>query len=99
MFKPDWLVEAMTKVVSNMTMKESPKTSQGTQYKGTSNYVGKLRQPQLAYGANGTLEPNVCCHDCKGKGHTKDNYVHLNNKIEHEHKLQEQVMFAKASKG
>ena len=30
----DQLVEAMTKVVSTMTMKEQPKTSQGSQYKG-----------------------------------------------------------------
>ena len=28
MFNPDWLVEAMTKVVSTMTMKEHAKTSE-----------------------------------------------------------------------
>ena len=43
MFNPDQLVEAMTKVVSTMTMKEHPKTSQGTHYKGASSYVGKQR--------------------------------------------------------
>ena len=41
MFNPDQLVEAMTKVVSTMTMKEHPKTSQDTQYKGASSYVGR----------------------------------------------------------
>ena len=81
MFNPDWLVEAMTKAVSNMTMKESPKTSQGPQYKGNSNYVGRPRQPKLAHGADGRLKPNVSCHYCKDKGHSKDNCVCLNNKI------------------
>ena len=47
----------MTKVVSMMTMKEHPKTYQGTQYKGDSSYVGRQRQPQLACGANGMLDP------------------------------------------
>ena len=41
MFNPQKMVEAMTKVVSAMTMKEHPKTSQDTQYKGDSNYVGR----------------------------------------------------------
>ena len=47
MFNPDQLVEAMTKVVSNMTMKESPKTSQDTQYHGNFNFIGRTRQPLL----------------------------------------------------
>ena len=50
-----WLVEAMTKAVSIMTVKEHLKTLQVTQYKGTSCYIGRLRQPQLACGTNGTL--------------------------------------------
>ena len=33
MFNPDWLVEAMMKAVSNMTMKESPKTLQALNIK------------------------------------------------------------------
>ena len=41
MLNPDQLVEAITKAISNMTIKESPKTSQGPQHKGTSNYVGR----------------------------------------------------------
>ena len=36
LFNLEKMVEAMTKVVSAMTMKECWKTSQGTQYKGTS---------------------------------------------------------------
>ena len=96
MFNPNWLVKAMTKVVSNnMTMKESPKTSQGTQYKGAFNYVSRLRQPELACGANGKLKPNVSCHYCKDRGHIKDNCVCLNNKISGDIQLQEQVMAAK----
>ena len=71
------LAEAITKVVSSMTMKENPKTSQGTQYKGNSNYVGRLKQPQLAHGADGTLKSNVSCHYCKDKGNTKDNCICL----------------------
>ena len=45
MFNPDQLVQALTNVVSNMTVKGRPKTSQCTQYKGTFNYVGRQRQP------------------------------------------------------
>ena len=40
LFSPEKMVKAMTKAVSAMTMKEHPKTLQGTQYKGASNYVG-----------------------------------------------------------
>ena len=45
MSNPDQLGEAMMKVVNNMVVKESPKTSQGTQYKGTSNYIGRQTAP------------------------------------------------------
>ena len=45
MFNLDQLVEAMTKVVSTMAVKESPKTLQGTQYKSAFNYMGKLTAP------------------------------------------------------
>ena len=31
-FNPDQLVEAISKVVSNITMRQGPKTLQGTQY-------------------------------------------------------------------
>ena len=85
----------MLKVVNNMTMKESPKTSQDSQYKSASNYVGRPRQPQLAHGANGMLEPNVSCHYCKDKGHTKDNFFQLNDKITHDIHVQGQAMAAK----
>ena len=54
LFSPEKMVEAMSKVVSAMTMQGHPKTSKGTQYQGASNYVGRLRQPQLAHGADGT---------------------------------------------
>ena len=40
LFNSDKMVEAMTKAFSAMNMKEHPKTSQGTQYRGASNYVG-----------------------------------------------------------
>ena len=42
LFNPDYLAEAMSKVVSTMTMKDYPKTSEGTQYKGATSYVGRL---------------------------------------------------------
>ena len=45
LFNPDKMVEAMTKAVGAMTMKEHPNTSQDTQYKGASNYVGRQQQP------------------------------------------------------
>ena len=50
------MVEAITKVVSAMTVKECPKTLQGTQFKDASNYIDRQVQPQLAFGANGMLE-------------------------------------------
>ena len=75
MFDLDQLVEAITKVVSTMVVKEHLKTSQGTQCKGISSYVGRQRQPQLAGGADGTPEPNISCYYCMDTGHTKDNCV------------------------
>ena len=75
MFNLDQLVEAMTKAVRTMSMKESLKTSQDPQYKSASGYVGRQRQPKLASGADGILEPNGTCHYCKDTGHTKDNCV------------------------
>ena len=83
LFNPDQLVEAMTRVVSTMTMKECPMTSQDTQYKGASSYVGMQQQPQLAHGANGMLQPNITCHYFKDTRHMTDNWVQLNNKITH----------------
>ena len=56
MFNLDQLVDGILKVISNITVKECPKTSQGTQYHGNSNYVGKLGQPCMAHGANGALK-------------------------------------------
>ena len=88
MFNPHWLVEAISKVVGNITMKEGPKPPQGTQYQGNSNYVRRLGQPQLAHGANGTLELTVTCHYCRDRGHIKDNCVCLCNKIAHDMQLQ-----------
>ena len=41
LFSPEKMVEAMTKVVSALTMKEHPTTSQGTKYKGASDYIGR----------------------------------------------------------
>ena len=87
--------EVILKTVSNITMKEGPTTSKGTQYHGSSNYAGKQRQPQLACGANGTRKPSVICNYCKDKGHTKDNSVCLNNKIAQDIQMQEQVMATK----
>ena len=41
LFSPEKVMEAMTKAVSTMTMQGHPKTLQGTQYQGASNYVGR----------------------------------------------------------
>ena len=75
MFNLDQLVEAMTKAISTMTVMEHPKISQGTQYKGASSCIGRQRQPQVAHGADGMLDPNITCHYCKDTGHTKGNCV------------------------
>ena len=80
-FSPEKMVEAMMKAVSAMTMQSCPTSSRGTQYQGASSYIGRLRQPQLACGANGTWQPSVTCFYCKDTGHVKDNCVQLNNKI------------------
>ena len=87
---PEKMVEAMTKAVSTMTVQSHLTSSRGTQYQGASSYIGRPRQPQLACGADGTLQPSVTCFYCKDTGHVKDNCVQLNNKIAHE-LAQEQV--------
>ena len=51
----------MTKAVSVMTVQSHLTSSRGTQYQGASSYIGSHRQPQLACGANGTLQPSVTC--------------------------------------
>ena len=82
LFSPEKMVEAMTKVVSTMTVQSHPSSSsKGTQYQGVLSFIGRPRPPQLACGAEGTLLPSVTCNYCKDTGHFKDNCVWLNNKI------------------
>ena len=95
LFSTDKMVEAMTKAVKDMTMQSGPKTSKGTQYQGASNYIGRQRQPQLAHGANGMIQPDVICFYCKDTGHYKNNCVWLNNKIAHTLQAQDQVTATK----
>ena len=90
LFSPEKMVEAMTNVVSAMTMQSHPTSARGTQYQRASSYIGRPRQPQLAHGANRTLQPSVTCFYCKDTRHVKDNCVQLNNKIVHK-LAQEQV--------
>ena len=71
MFSPEKMVEAMTKVASALTMKKHPKTYQGTQYKEASSYIGREWLPQLACGADGTLQPNITCFYSKDTANTK----------------------------
>ena len=47
LFSPEKMVEAMSKVVSAMTMQGHSKTSKGTQYQGASNYIGREQQSQI----------------------------------------------------
>ena len=85
MFSTEKMVEAMTKVVSSMTVQSRPSSSsKGTQYKEASNFIGRPRPPQLARGADGTLLPSITCNYCKDTGHFKDNCVRLNNKLARE---------------
>ena len=83
LFSPEKMVEAMTKVVSAMTMQSHPTStsSKGAQYRGAQSFIGRPRPPQLAHGADGTLLPSVTCNYCKDTRHFKDNCVQLNNKI------------------
>ena len=82
LFSPDKVVEAMTKVVRAMTVQSCPpSSSKGTQFQGTSSFIGRPRPPQLACGADGTLLPSMTCNYCKDTAHFKDNCVQLNNKI------------------
>ena len=41
LFHLEKMVEAMTKQVSTLTMKEHPKKLRALKYKGTSNYIGR----------------------------------------------------------
>ena len=81
LFSLEKMVQAMSKVVSAMTVQGCPKTSKGTQYEGASNYVGRLRQPQLACGADGTLQLDITCFYYKETRHVKNNCAWLNSKI------------------
>ena len=82
LFSQDKMVEAMTKVVSSMTVQSCPSlSSKGTQYQGASSFIDRHRPPQLACGADGTLLPSITYNYCKDTGHFKDNCVRLNNKI------------------
>ena len=96
LFNLEKMMEAMTKEVSAMTVKEHLKTSQGIQYKGASNYVGRQQQTQLASGANGMLKLNTTRYYCKDTGHMKDNCIWLNNKVAHKMKAQEQATTSNA---
>ena len=58
MFNPNWLVNVLSKGVSNLYIRGNPKANQSMQYQDSSNYIGRLRQPQLACGANGILMPS-----------------------------------------
>ena len=45
LFSPEKMIEAMSKVVSPMTMQGHLKSNKGTQYQGASNYIGREQQP------------------------------------------------------
>ena len=46
LFSPDKIVEAMTKVVSSMTVQSClTSTSKGTQFQGASSFIGRPRPP------------------------------------------------------
>ena len=81
LFSTEKMVEAMTKVVSAMAVQGHLKALKGTQHQGASKYVGMQQLPQLACGANGTLDPDITCFYCKDTRHTKNNCVQLNNKM------------------
>ena len=83
-------------MVSVMTMQGHPKTSRGTQYQGALNSADRLRQPKVAYGANGLLQPDITCFYCKDTGYTKNKCVWVNNKIACDF-AQEQLTTRKAS--
>ena len=93
------MVEAMTKVVSVMTMQSClPSTSsKDTQYQGASSFKGRPRPPQLSHGADGMLLPSVTCNYHKDIRHFKDNCVQLNNKIAHELAQEQATTLQKAS--
>ena len=99
MFNPDWLVDAISTVVSNITVKEGPKTTQGTCYHGNSNYIGQPRQPQIVCGPDGRVKTTVTCHYSKDKGLVKDNCACLNNKTACDIQILELAMSTKQNKG
>ena len=80
LFSPEKMVEVMPKAVSTMFMQSCPTSSRDTQYQGTSSYIGRPRQSQLACGVDGTLQPSMACFYCKDTRRIKDSCVWLNNK-------------------
>ena len=72
-------------------------SSRGTQYQGASSFIGRPRKSQLAYGADGMLQPSVTCNYCKDTGYFKDNCVRLNNKIVQELAQEQATSLGKAN--
>ena len=55
LFRPEKMIEVISKAVSAITMQSGPKTSKGTQYQGVLNYIGRQLQP------NWHVVPMGCC--------------------------------------
>ena len=49
-------------------------------------YLGKPRPPQLAPGADGSLDSELSCWYCKDSGHLKENCIKLSRRLASENR-------------
>ena len=83
LLNPKLLVNAISQAVTTSLKMGSQQTGKGeVESKGAGfnsrPYLGKPRPPQLAPGADGSLNLELECHYCKDTSHLKDNCIKLN---------------------
>ena len=80
-FEPKLLVDAINQAVAsniNIGWNNKPSSSSSGSGYTVKPYLEKSHQPQLAPGADGSLDPEFTCQYCKDTGHIKENCIKLN---------------------
>ena len=93
---PEKLIEAMTQAMACKcnTEKDPIKKLSATKPVGGKPYVGRVKQPQITKGLDGT-DPNLMCCYCKDSGHELENCSKLQQKLQWEQLAAESVIAEK----
>ena len=72
---PKKMIEAMAQAMACMynTQKGPSQKSTGTKPTGGNPYLRKSKPSEIIKGLDGTTNPSLMCHCCKGSGHELDN--------------------------